>query len=529
MQARHSGRRVKVATSIAALFALAVLVRGPAAAAAPGLLVGVTDDAFLWNTDRAVTIANDLGLSAFRVSVQWSPGQTALDPGAAAVLDRTVAEATGLRIVVTVYGKAANAPTDDASRSAYCGFVRDVLIHYPQIRDVVIWNEANLGFYWQPQYDAAGDSVAPAAYERLLAQCWDDLHAARPDANVIMTTSPSGNDNPQAASNVSHSPGAFIRAMGAAYRKSGRTLPIFDTVGHNPYGMSSAEPPWQQHLTPSHVGEGDLDRLVQALRDAFGATAQPVPGSCVDPGARCVSVWYLEAGYQTIPDAAHQAAYTGRENDAQPVTDAGSSPTQSTQLTDGILLAYCQPYVTAFFNFLLWDERDLARWQSGVLWVDDTPKASYAALAHVIAQMRAGQIDCAALARSHASPTRATGAALVDRVEWPAENAFSVFNVVWQFGLDVRADSTFRAGFVRADGRGFAALSISGRLSRGHPRLLTFPPARLPRGRYRIQVLLRTVGVRAHSATLMSPVFSVLWSGELDHHALACEGRRALE
>lgn len=509
MQACQSGRGLQVAGFVAALVALVVLVGGPTAAAAPGLLVGVTDDAFLWNTDRAVAVANDLGLGAFRVSVQWSPGQTALDPATAAVLDRTVAEATGLRIVVTVYGKAANAPTDDAGREAYCGYVRDVLVRYPQIRDVVIWNEANLGFYWQPQYDAAGTSVAPAAYERLLAQCWDVLHALRSDVNVIMTTSPSGNDNPQAASNVSHSPGAFIRAMGTAYRKSGRTSPIFDTVGHNPYGMSSAEPPWQQHLTPSHVGEGDLDRLVQALRDAFGSTAQPIPGSCIDAGSRCVSVWYLEAGYQTIPDAGHQVAYTGRENDAQPVTDAGSGPTQSTQLADGILLAYCQPYVTAFFNFLLWDERDLARWQSGVLWADDTPKASYAALAHVITQTRAGQIDCAALARSHASPTRATGAALVDRVEWPAENAFSVFNTVWQFALDVRADSTFRAEFVRIDGRGVARPSINGRLSRGHPRLLTFPPVRLPRGRYRIRVSLRTVGVHARSATVMSPTFSV--------------------
>jgi hypothetical protein len=505
MQARQSERGFQVATSIAALFVLVVLVRGSSAAAAPGLLVGVTDDAFLWNTDRAVAVASDLGLGAFRVSVPWSPSETSLDPDTAAVLDRTVAAATGLRMVATVYGKAANAPTDDASRAAYCGYVRDLLARYPQIKDVVVWNEANLGFYWQPQYDSAGNSVAPAAYERLLAQCWDELHALRSDVNVIMTTSPSGNDDPQAASNVSHSPGAFIRAMGAAYRKSGRALPIFDTVGHNPYGMSSAEPPWQQHLTPSHVGEGDLDRLVQALRDAFGATAQPVPGSCVDAGSRCASVWYLEAGYQTIPDAAHQAVYTGRENDARPVPDAGSASTQSTQLTDGIQLAYCQPYVTGFFNFLLWDERDLARWQSGVLWADDTPKASYAALAHVIAQTRAGQIDCAAFARSQTS--RTTGAALVDRVEWPAERVFSVFNVVWQFALDVRADATFRAGFVRVDGRAFS--SVSGRLSRSHPRLLSLPAVRLPQGRYRIRVIVRTLARPGRTATLASPVFSV--------------------
>jgi hypothetical protein len=508
MQARQSGRRFQIAAAVAALFVLVALVRGSGAAAAPGLLVGVTDDAFLWNTNRAVAVADDLGLGGFRVSVQWSPGQTTLDPETAAVLDRTVAESAGLRIVVSVFGKATNAPSDDASRAVYCGYVRDVLARYPDIKDVVIWNEANLGFYWQPQYDSAGRSVAPLAYERLLAQCWDVLHAFRSDVNVIMTTSPSGNDNPQAATNVSHSPGAFIRGMGLAYRKSGRALPVFDTVGHNPYGMSSAEPPWQQHLTPSHVGEGDLDRLVQALRDAFGSTAQPVPGSCLGAGSRCVSIWYLEAGYQTIPGAAQRGAYTGRENDAQPVADSGVAPTQSTQLTDGILLAYCQPYVTGFFNFLLWDEGDLARWQSGVLWADDTPKPSYAAFARVIAQTRGGQVDCAAFARSHASPTRTSGAALVDRIEWPAENAFSIFNDVWQFALDVRADSVYRATFVRAGGGGVSS-SITGRLKRGHPRLLSFPSARLLQGRYRIRVTVRTVGLPRSVVTLLSPVFSV--------------------
>src|SRR5207249_289377 len=123
-------------------------------------------------------------------------------------------------------------------------------------------------------------SAAPAAYEQLLARCWDVLHAFRPGVNVVMTTSPSGNDDPTAASNVSHSPTSFIRKMGAAYRASGRARPIFDTVGHNPYGTSSSESPFRQHFTPSHIGEADLDRLAQALADGFGGTAQSVPGRC---------------------------------------------------------------------------------------------------------------------------------------------------------------------------------------------------------------------------------------------------------
>src|SRR5205823_7582786 len=196
--------------------------------------------------DAAASTAAELGLSAIRATVPWTSGQSQLGLGDTARLDPLgAAAAAGLRVVVTVFGKASAAPLADGSRDSYCTYVRDLLARYPMVNDVVIWNEANLGFYWQPQFTPAGASAAPAAYEQLLARCWDVLHAFRPSINILMTTSPSGNDDPSAASNVSHSPAAFIRKMGAAYRASGRTRPIFDTVGHNAYGINSAESPWQ--------------------------------------------------------------------------------------------------------------------------------------------------------------------------------------------------------------------------------------------------------------------------------------------
>lgn len=497
MQGLHT-KPARLATFFAGFFILGALVHVPPAPAAPGLLVGATEDAFVWYPDRAAAVAHELGLTAVRVSLAWTPGQSELTTADAAAVDDMVAAALGLRVVVTIYGKAAAAPRDDAGRNAYCAYVRDVLARQPSVRDVVIWNEPNLGFYWQPQFGPGGASAAPGAYEALLARCWDVLHAFRPGVNVIMTTSPSGNDNPDAASNVSHSPGSFIRKMGTAYRASGRTAPVFDTVGHNPYGMSSAEAPGQQHLTPSHIGEGDLDRLVQALRDGFGGTAQPVPGQCVAAGASCVSVWYLEAGYQTVPDAAHQPFYSGRENDAQPVPDsrsgAGWIPTQSAQLADGVRLAYCQPYVGAFFNFLLWDESDLARWQSGVLWADGTRKASFDALQRVIADVSSRNVDCTRLPGSQATRAVPAGGSLVDRIEWSPTTTFSAFNEIWRFAIDVRADATFRAILYRV-GTGAAAarpkeplLEVGGVLTHERPRVLQFPVARLRPGVYRIAV-----------------------------------------
>jgi len=328
-----------------------------------------------------------------------------------------------------------------------------------------------------------------------------------------MTTSPSGNDDPTALSNVSHSPGAFIRKMGVAYRASGRAKPIFDTVGHNPYGMSSAESPWQQHFAPSHIGEGDLDRLVQALDDGFGGTAQPVPGRCAGAGQSCVSIWYLEAGYQTIPDPAHQSLYTGRENDAGPVPDTvatGAQPTQSSQLTDGVDLAYCQPYVTGFFNFLLWDEVDLARWQSGVFWPDGTQKASFAALQRALTEIKSGAVDCRHVGASHGTSAQSRGS-LVERIEWPSTSSYSSFNEVWRFAIETRADVAYRATLRRIGPCVHRCrVVIVGTLRRLRPSVVQFPAQRLRSGTYRIELTLTRKHPKPLTKTLRSPTFHVV-------------------
>jgi hypothetical protein len=508
-----------VLRAVAFAFLLALVARAPAASAAPGLFVGATDDGFLWHGDAGVAAAQELGLAAVRVTVPWAPEQSELSSADVARFDAVApAAGSGLRIVVTVFGKAAAAPQSDADRGAYCDDVRDLLVRYPMVNDVVIWNEPNLGFYWQPQFTPAGASAAPAAYERLLARCWDVLHAYRPSVNILMTTSPSGNDDPNAVTNVSHSPGAFIRKMGAAYRASGRTRPIFDTVGHNPYGMSSAEPPSLQHLTPQHLGEGDLDRLVQALDGGFGGTAQPVPGRCAEAGQSCVSIWYLEAGYQTVADPAHQSLYTGRENDAHaiPVADANGSqsgPTQSTQLADGIELAYCQPYVTGFFNFLLWDEVDLARWQSGVFWPDGTRKASFDALQQVVRDVKSGGVDCARVSSS-GTPSVSSRDSLVERIEWPETAVYSSFNEVWSFAIETRADVSYRATLRRVgscvpSSASRCQIVMVGTLRHGRPSTLTFPQLRLAPGTYRLEVrvsLRRGLGL---TTIRRSPAFRV--------------------
>jgi hypothetical protein len=372
--------------------------------AGPGLLVGVADDSLKWSTkalaQTALAYTRDLGLRAVRVTVPWQPGQTRLALADRPPVDRMILATwgRGLRVVLAVYGAPTSAPETDADRAAYCTFVANLLRRYPGVNDVVIWNEPNSSRFWQPQFAADGTSLAPAAYEALLARCWDVLHAVRPGVNVIAASSPRGNDAPSAIGS-SHSPVSFYRKLGGAYRASGRTRPIFDTVGHNPYPSTNTERPWALHAGSSTIGEGDYGRLMSVLTEAFGGTGQPLPGE------RGVSIWYMEQGFQTTIDPAKAFLYHGGETMAQLLppwvarspsgtSDLGPAPDQATQLTDALELAYCQPAVGAFFNFELADETNLAGWQSGLLWADLTPKPSYQPFKAAVKAVAAGRVDC---------------------------------------------------------------------------------------------------------------------------------------
>ena len=65
--------------------------------------------------------------------------------------------------------------------------------------------------------------------------------------------------------------------------------------------------------------------------------------------------------FQTTIPTSKKALYAGKENSHLVSHDF----LHREQLLDAIRLAYCQPNVGGFFNFLLADEKSLAGWQSG--------------------------------------------------------------------------------------------------------------------------------------------------------------------
>ncbi|MFN2628081.1 MAG: hypothetical protein ABR569_05520 [Gaiellaceae bacterium] len=357
----------------AALVLLALVITGLIVAIllrpvrpSPLLLVGVDDDTVKWIDRPDVPLASyrELGVSAVRI---WIPWHGEARPGG--VTETYLARAQNLalhgeRVVLAVFGFAGDAPLTATAQHRFCGFARRALARVPSARDVVVWNEANNPTYW-PR--AAG---APR-YASLLARCWDALHAERPDANALDSTA------------SHHNPAAFLAALGAAYRSSGRTRRLVDTFGHNPYPLGSREPPSARH-TDGTLGQGDYGELLGALRLAFAGTPQPLPGS----GG--VTVWYLEDGFQSSVPPGKRHLYSGRENDAATAT----ALLQADHLGASLRLAACQASVGAYFNFELTDEARLVGWQSGLLWPDGTRKPAFAALRRAAAEIRAGRVDC---------------------------------------------------------------------------------------------------------------------------------------
>jgi len=125
---------------LAAAAAALLLAAAAPARAERGLLVGVADDRLKWQSRSwaTVTVLRDLGADAVRITVSWEPGRrtSRYDWDG---LRRTVTAANGMRVVVSVFGRAKDAPADEASRREYCGYVGSLLQRFPTVNDVVIW------------------------------------------------------------------------------------------------------------------------------------------------------------------------------------------------------------------------------------------------------------------------------------------------------------------------------------------------------------------------------------------------------
>ena len=267
----------------------------------------------------------------------------------------------------------------------------------PAFRNVIVGNEPNLNRYWLPQFNDDGSDAAAPAYEALLARTYDALKAVDPGVDGARRRGLARAAATCRGIRPTHSPTVFIRDLGAAYRASGRTLPIMDGFAFHPYeDNSSVAPLTGAHPNSTTIAVADYDKLVALLGEAFDGTAQR--GSTLP-------ILYDEFGVETQIPPAKAELYTGTEPaTTKPVDEA----TQARYYRQALALAFCQPNVRGIFLFHAVDEPTLARWQSGVYYADGTPKASLGAVRAAI-----GRRDAASSRRCHGLALLRASAAVV--------------------------------------------------------------------------------------------------------------------
>jgi hypothetical protein len=370
----HLMRLLAVATALATL-----LLGG--ATAAHGASVGANDDSAKHQDDRGAAMyaqMEDVGLRQTVIGVRFVPSEAIVIQDKP-LLDEVIPNAVeaGLDVVLAVYPYPPREIEEGlGSPSLFGSYVGALASIYPQVRTFVIGNEPNQPAFWRPQFDASGKNVSAAAFGPYLAAAYDALDAVDPDLSVVgVGLSPRGNDRPQAKNNISTSPVRFLRSLGAWYRKSGRTRPLMDAFSLHPYPNQATDTLDRGYAWPN-VGFANLDRIKQALWDAFHGTPQPTT-------VEGLKLHLDEVGWQV--DTSDRPGYRGSEN--VPVTD---EVTQAAIYGELVRRAACDPDVAevSFFGFR--DDGLRTGFQAALYRADGSARPSAETVRLAIAETTAG-------------------------------------------------------------------------------------------------------------------------------------------
>ena len=412
------------------------------------MALGAAEDAVragdLVQTQAQFTMLALTGMNSVRITSNWLPGLTAPTEAELATLRNVqgAAQLTGIRVYVSIYSPGSRTtPLTPEARTQFASYAAALVAAFPSFDDVIVANEPNLNRFWLPQFNADGTNASAPAYLSLLAQTYDAIKAVDPGVRVWGgATSPRGADRPDGARQTS-SPTAFITALGAAYRASGRTLPIMDGYSHHPYLDNSAQAPDFAHPNSTTIALGDYDKLESLLTSAFDGTAQP--GSTLP-------ILYDEFGIETLVPPGKTSSYTGSEpTTTKPVDET----TQAAGYQRALQITFCQPNIAGLLLFHTVDENVLGAWQSGVYYADNTPKSSLVPVRDALRRTKGGSI------------ARCTGLALdviATKLKFPAPTAFKRGVRTVRFACTLDCIWTLRS--VRAsDGVGTARVRGYGR------------------------------------------------------------------
>ena len=226
----------------AASFALACACLALAGPARAGIGVGVADNTLLGNADGGAAylgVLNDIGLRELRLPVKWDPARpTEIENRREIKALLPTAAVRGVNVAFSIQPGSATAITSSPeAASRFVAFEQHVARTFPTVKDIIVGNEPNQPYFWQPQFDARGTErlrrcVRGAARGELRrtegGESGDRRH--RPRALFAWETTIGGRRGTSRRRRSSSSSG-----MGAAYRASGRTRPLMDELAYHPY------------------------------------------------------------------------------------------------------------------------------------------------------------------------------------------------------------------------------------------------------------------------------------------------------
>jgi hypothetical protein len=368
--------------------------------AGANLIVGVNDEAALDPAQVGwlyATLGAE-GLQQTSIALRWDETAPTAVPDQAAVAKAVAsASANGQTVELDLFplhsqvftGAAKCAPSTDPQAcgdtsqiQAFAAWTATVARAFPTVHQFVVMNECNQPLFVNPQFDTSGANQSAELCGRALAASYDALKAVSA-ANFVwgVGLSPRGNDNPNAASNVSTSPTAFLRALGAWFKAfaaaTGRTRPLMDGLDFHPYPIPQSLPFATGYAGTTSATVSNLPRIYQAFYDGFNGTPQPTIGQQAGGG---LPLSLNEVGIQT--DSTGHPGYVGTETSGNAAGGVvGATATEAYQASwyaQMLALVACDPNVRIVDIYHLLDEASLAGWQSGLYYLDHTPKQSAA-------------------------------------------------------------------------------------------------------------------------------------------------------
>ena len=368
----------------------------PTAGASSNVRYGIQDDAWLAHgagtLDDRLDRLERLGVDLVRFNLRWNTIETVRGEPDWQESDLVLEglRGRGIDAVVGLVGSpgwanGGRGPNFAPTAAAFGAFARAAASRYRWVNKWLAWNEPNQMRWLRP--------TSPAVYVRqILNPAYAAIHAVNPRARVGGgVTAPRG-------STGGVSPVAWIRGM----RSAGARL---DAYAHHPYPSSNRETPFA--LGCAHcmtITMATLERLLTEVGRAFGPKR----------------IWLTEYGYQTGSFGVSQ------QRQAELIGQAG-------------LRVYRAPRVELLIHYLVKDEPNAGRFQSGLY--SNADRAKLAALAFPLPIAQAGR----------------SGGKLV---LWGQVRPRSG---VQPYRVQVRSGSTWRfsGGFRKTSARGFFSTSVA--------------------------------------------------------------------